>query len=73
MEHYLIRSTIIPVVIGYIREKYKMTENEAMEAFYTSATAESLADEETGLYGQSALFIFGLFMQEQEDSMEVFS
>ena len=33
-------------------------------AFYTSATGASYADDETGLYGQLALFIFGLFMQE---------
>jgi hypothetical protein len=35
--------------------------------FYTSATAASLADDETGLYGQSALYIFSLFVAEIED------
>ena len=37
---------------------------EALDKFYTSATGESLADDETGLYGQSVLFIFGLFCEE---------
>lgn len=66
MEHYLIRATIIPTIIGYIQNTYGMTEDEAMQAFYTSATAEALADDETGLYGQSALYIFGLFREERE-------
>lgn len=67
MEHYLIRSTIIPVIVGYIQEKYKLSEEEALRAFYTSATAEALADDETGLYGQSPLYIFGLFMAEHDE------
>lgn len=41
-----------------------MSENEALRAFYHSATAEALADDETGLYGQSPLYLFGLFMDE---------
>lgn len=64
MEHYLIRATIIPTIVGYIQDKYHMSENDALRAFYKSATAASLADDETGLYGQSPLYIFGLFMDE---------
>lgn len=67
MEHYLIRATIIPTIVGYIQEKYGMTEQEALRAFYLSATADALADDETGLYGQSALYIFGLFSEEFEE------
>ena len=40
---------------------------EALDKFYTSATGASLADDETGLYGQSVLFIFGLFCEETEE------
>lgn len=65
MEHYLIRATIIPVIVGYIREKYNMSEEEALNALYTSATGDALADDTTGLYGQSPLFIFGLYMEER--------
>lgn len=64
MEHYLVRATIIPAVVEYIQKKYNMTEEDALRAFYTSATADALADDETGLYGQSSLYIFGLFMSE---------
>lgn len=71
MEHYLIRATIIPTIIGYIQKTYGMTENEAMQAFYTSATAAALADDETGLYGQSALYIFGLFREECREESTV--
>lgn len=66
MEHYLIRSTIIPVIVGYVQERYQMSEKEALRVFYTSTVADALADDETGLYGQSPLYIFGLFMEEQE-------
>ena len=37
---------------------------EALDRFYKSATAQNLADEENGLYGQSALFIFGQYLEE---------
>jgi hypothetical protein len=34
--------------------------------FYKSSTAKSLDDDETGLYGQSTLYIFSLFEDEKE-------
>ena len=67
MEHYLIRSTIIPVIVKYIEERYHLPERQALDAFYRSVTAEALADDETGLYGQSPLYIFGLFADEYEE------
>ncbi len=67
MEHYLIRSTITPVIIKYIQDKYNMSEEEALRAFYVSATADAFADDTTGLYGQSPLYIFGLFMDEYDE------
>ncbi len=69
MEHYLIRATIIPGIIELIRKQYHMTEQEALGAFYRSATGKSLADDETGLYGQSELYIFGLFREEMEQGV----
>lgn len=64
MSKALYNSTVIPVIIGLIAEKYGMTEFEAMECFYTSETAKSLNDPETGLYGQSALYIFSVYIDE---------
>lgn len=69
MEHYLIRATIIPEIVKMIAKDFHMTEREALKSFYLSATGASLADDETGLYGQSPLFIFGLYQQEVEKSL----
>lgn len=63
-EHHLIRATIIPEVVRLIAERFGVSEDEALARFYQSATAQNLADEENGLYGQSALFIFGQYLQE---------
>lgn len=43
-----------------------ISDMEALDWFYTSATGASFADDETGLYGQSALYVFGLFCEEME-------
>ncbi|MGN0854718.1 MAG: hypothetical protein ACI4R9_04275 [Kiritimatiellia bacterium] len=63
-EHHLVRATIIPEVVRLIAERFGISEGEALDRFYKSATAENLADEENGLYGQSVLFIFGQYLQE---------
>ena len=64
MDHATTRATILPEIIRLISEEYKISEFEALDKFYTSATGASFADDETGLYGQSALYIFGLFSEE---------
>ena len=64
MDHATTRATIIPEIVKLISEKYHISELEALDKFYTSATGASLAEDETGLYGQSVLFIFGLFCEE---------
>ena len=63
-EHHLIRATIIPEVARFIAKRFNVSEDEALDRFYKSATAQNLADEETGLYGQSALFIFSQYLEE---------
>jgi hypothetical protein len=64
MSHGLIKATIIPKIVRLIEEKYSVNEDEALKMFYSSSTAASLADDETGLYGQSALYIFSIFSDE---------
>jgi len=71
MKHYLARATIIPEIVEMIAGKYKISEEESLHKFYTSKTAEALSDDETGLYGQSALYIFGLYMEEIENIKEI--
>lgn len=63
-EHHLIRATLIPQVAKLIADHYGISLDEALRRFYSSATAENLADEENGLYGQSALFIFSQYLEE---------
>ncbi len=67
MAHATIRATIIPEIINLIMKKYGISEKEALDMFYSSATGASLADDDTGLYGQSPLYIFGLFDEEMND------
>ena len=66
MDHYLIRATIIPTIVEFIQEKYGLSEDAALNVFYLSATGDSLADDSTGLYGQSPLYIFSLFTEEYD-------
>ena len=65
MDHATTRATIVPEIVKLISEKYHITEMEALDEFYTSATGASYADDETGLYGHSALYVFGLFCEEK--------
>lgn len=68
MSKALYNATIIPEIVKLISDKYDLTEQEAMDAFYKSDTAKALNDPETGLYGQSALFIFSQFVMEKGDN-----
>jgi len=63
-EHELIRATLVPEIAKLIAQRFAISEDEALSRFYKSATAQNLADEEYGLYGQSALFIFGQYLEE---------
>ena len=71
IEHNLVRATVTPEIIHLISKDYQISENEALHRFYRSKTAESYADEETGLYGQSALHIVGLFIIEHDGKIDV--
>jgi hypothetical protein rflaF_04462 len=48
-----------------ISDKYNLSKQDAIDAFYKSDTARALNDPESGLYGQSALFIFSQFVMEK--------
>ena len=66
MDHATTRATLLPEIVKLISQKYQISEMEALDRFYGSAAGASFADDETGLYGQSALYIFGLFAEEQK-------
>lgn len=66
IEHNLVRATIIPEIVKILSKYYNITSDVALKYFYESDTGANLADEQTGLYGQSALHIAGLYIVEQD-------
>lgn len=63
--HFTYNATIIPEIVKLISDKYNLSKQDAIDAFYKSDTARALNDPESGLYGQSALFIFSPFVMEK--------
>ena len=70
IEHNLVRATNIPQIVKILCHYYNISEDEALKRFYESATGANYADDETGLYGQSALHIVGLFIMEQDGDID---
>jgi hypothetical protein len=48
-------------------QKYQIDEMKALDLWYHSPIADCLADDETGLWGQSPLYIFSLFEADRKD------
>lgn len=67
MEHSTARATILPEIISLIITECGLNEVEALDAFYWSATGAAFSDDNSGLYGQSPNYIFGLYMQEMNE------
>ena len=65
--HATVRALLIPEIVRLIAERYGWPEEEALDRFYNSATGANFADDETGLYGQSAWHIYGLFAEEMNE------
>ena len=70
IEHSLVRATVTPQIVTILSHYYKIGIDETLRRFYESKTAECYADEETGLYAQSALYIAGLFIMEQDGQID---
>ena len=51
-------------IIAYIAEDTKVEYDEAIDRFYRSETFSKLTDKETGLYRESAAYIYELFKAE---------
>jgi hypothetical protein len=60
------RAATLLTVFELIAKHYKTTEEEAMNMFYSSHIGECFEDDETGLYGQSALYVFSVFREAQD-------
>ena len=67
MNHSTTRAMILPEIIQKIMTHDHLSEDEALKAFYSSATGASFADDGTGLYGQSPNYVFGLYLEEKDE------
>ena len=61
MEHVLSKTILISQTIELIAKKYKLSVEEARNRFYQSDVIEMLDEDETGLYGESALYLLSLY------------
>ena len=61
MEHVLAKTIIITQVIEYIAKEDRISIAEARDKLYTSDFIDLIDDDETGLYGESPLYVYSLF------------
>lgn len=66
MAHGTVRAATLPAIVKLIAGQYDMNEDAAMKKFYESHIGACYADDKSGLYGQSALYVFSLFQEEQQ-------
>jgi hypothetical protein len=64
MSHGTIRAATLKTIIPLIMEQFNCGENAALKMFYESHIGTCYADDSTGLYGQSAAYVFSLFSDE---------
>ena len=65
MAHGTIKASTLKSIIPLVMKQFNYTEDEALKLFYESHTGACYSDDTTGLYGQSALYIFSLFCEEK--------
>ena len=64
MPHGTIRAASLKTIIPLVMKHFNCDENAALKIFYESHTGKCYADDSTGLYGQSALYVFSLLCEE---------
>ena len=64
MEHVLAKTIIITRVIELIAKEYKISIADARKKLYESEVIDLIDDDETGLYGESPLFVYSLYKEE---------
>ncbi len=68
MSHGTVRAATLKTIIPLIMEHFNCGENEALKKFYESHIGACYADDNTGLYGQSAYYVADLFFEECENN-----
>ena len=64
MNHKLAKALLISKVSELIAEKHRISIDEARDLLYESPIIDLIDDDETGLYGDSPLYVFSLFETE---------
>ena len=64
MAHSSVKTIIITKVVELIATKHKLSINEARDMLYSSRLIKLINDDETGLYGESPLYLFSLYENE---------
>ena len=67
MAHGTIRAATLQTILNLIMKHFSVDEDTAVKMFYESHIGACYSDDTTGLYGQSALYIFSLFLEELEE------
>ncbi len=62
--HHLIKTIIIPQVAELLMKNKGLSEDDALKTIYETRVAKLLEDDSMGLYGQSALYLYGLIESE---------
>ena len=66
MAHGTIRAATLKTILKLIMDDFKADENTALKMFYESHIGACFSNDESGLYGQSAIYIYSLFLEEQQ-------
>ena len=67
MEHSLAKILLISQTIELLANEYKLSIDEARDRLYSSRIIDLINDDETGLYGESALFALSLYEQSTKE------
>ena len=70
MEHLLAKTIIITKVTELIASEYKISLREARDKLYESDVVELIEDDETGLYGDSPLYVFSIFERHNQNKKQ---
>ena len=71
MAHSLVKTIIITKVVELIAAKHKLSINEARDRLYDSRLIKIINDDESGLYGESPLYLFSLYENELNKRKEL--
>lgn len=67
MQHVLSKTILIGMVTEIIASNLKVPVAEARDRLYSSDIIDLIDNDETGLYGESPLYVYSLYMQRNKN------